>query len=30
MPLNPKAVAGFGRDAWITSTSDGSVTHVQS
>ena len=30
MPLNPKAVAGFGRDVWVTSTSDGSVTHVRS
>jgi DNA-binding beta-propeller fold protein YncE len=29
MPLNPKAVAGFGHDVWVTSTSDGSVTHVQ-
>jgi hypothetical protein len=28
MPLNPKAVAGFGRDVWVTSTSDNSVTHV--
>ncbi|TML07764.1 MAG: hypothetical protein E6G41_03830 [Actinobacteria bacterium] len=30
MPLNPKAVAGFGSDVWVTSTSDGSVTHVRS
>jgi hypothetical protein len=29
MPLNPKAVAGAGHDVWVTSTSDGSVTHVQ-
>jgi len=29
MPLNPKAVAGSGRDVWVTSTSDGSVTHVR-
>jgi hypothetical protein len=29
MPLNPKAVAGFGHDVWVTSTSDGSVTHVR-
>jgi DNA-binding beta-propeller fold protein YncE len=30
LPLNPKAIAGFGRDVWVTSTSDGSVTHVRS
>jgi DNA-binding beta-propeller fold protein YncE len=30
LPLNPKAVAGSGRDVWVTSTSDGSVTHVRS
>jgi Protein kinase domain len=29
MPLNPKAVAGSGHDVWVTSTSDGSVTHVR-
>jgi hypothetical protein len=29
MPLNPKAVAGYGHDVWVTSTSDGSVTHVR-
>jgi len=29
MTLNPKAVAGFGSDVWVTSTSDGSVTHVR-
>jgi len=29
MPLNPKAVAGSGQDVWVTSTSDGSVTHVR-
>ncbi len=28
VPLNPKAVAGSGHDVWVTSTSDGSVTHV--
>jgi len=29
VPLNPKAVAGSGHDVWVTSTSDGSVTHVR-
>jgi hypothetical protein len=29
VPLNPKAIAGAGHDIWVTSTSDGSVTHVQ-
>jgi DNA-binding beta-propeller fold protein YncE len=29
MPLNPKAIAGSGHDVWVTSTSDGSVTHVR-
>ena len=29
LPLNPKAVAGSGHDVWVTSTSDGSVTHVR-
>jgi hypothetical protein len=29
VPLNPKAIAGAGHDVWVTSTSDGSVTHVQ-